>query len=184
MRLVWTSWPRAKYFLVRQNQTKFSQSLLHHMTTKSYKFWTILFQLRLDATNGRQRTTNKTILFCNNFFLYYFESGRESHQDTAEDVDLKINFTLSLNLANGCLCLLTPAYDATPHSSITYVRSVEFQMEIKIICYCSFRSQTTQILVISPMFCRRLPKFENTRAELMTGALPSLPWSVCASTNA
>ena len=57
------------------------------MTTKSYKFWTILFQLRLDATNKHERTTNEKILSCNNIFLYYFESEQESHQDAAEDVD-------------------------------------------------------------------------------------------------
>ena len=57
------------------------------MTTKSYKFWTILFQLRLDATNKHERTTNEKILSWNNFFFYYFESEQESHQDAAEDVD-------------------------------------------------------------------------------------------------
>lgn len=57
------------------------------MTIKGYKFWTILFQLRLDATNKHERTTNEKILSCNNFFLYYFESEQESHQDAAEDVD-------------------------------------------------------------------------------------------------
>ena len=33
--------------------------------------------------------------------------------------------------------------------SITYKRSIEFQMEIKIICRRGFSSQTTQIVVIS-----------------------------------
>ena len=32
--------------------------------------------------------------------------------------------------------------------SITYKRSLEFQMEIKIICRRGFGSQTTQIVVI------------------------------------
>ena len=33
--------------------------------------------------------------------------------------------------------------------SITYKRSVEFEMEIKIICRSGFGSQTTQVVVIS-----------------------------------
>ena len=57
------------------------------MTIKGYKFWTILFQLRLDATNKHEQTINENILSYNNVFLYYFESEQESHQDAAEDVD-------------------------------------------------------------------------------------------------
>ena len=45
---------------------------------------------------------------------------------------------------------IIPSHTA-PHLnfSITYKRSVEFQMEIKIICRRGFGSQTTQIVVIS-----------------------------------
>ena len=37
----------------------------------------------------------------------------------------------------------------TLNFSITYKISIEFQMEIKIICHRGFGSQTTQIVVIS-----------------------------------
>ena len=49
---------------------------------------------------------------------------------------------------NGCIYF--PSHTA-PHLnfSITYKRSVEFQMEIKIICRRGFGSQTTQIVVNS-----------------------------------
>ena len=47
--------------------------------------------------------------------------------------------------------MFTVSYGAAPHLnfSITYKRSAEFQMEIKIICRRGFGSQTTQIVVIS-----------------------------------
>ena len=52
---------------------------------------------------------------------------------------------------NACICL--PSHKALHlNFSITYNRSVEFQMEIKIICRRGFGSQTTQIVVIS-RFC-------------------------------
>ena len=46
------------------------------------------------------------------------------------------------------MCLLSHAAPH-PNFSITCERSVEFQLEIKIICRCGFCSQTTQIVVIS-----------------------------------
>ena len=177
MRLVGTSWPRPKYFLVRPNQTKFSQSLLHHMTTKGYKCWTILFVdwTRQISTNGQPMKRFYPVIT----FSFIILSQNKRVIKTPQKTWIKNKLYSKLKFPNGCFCLPTPAYEATPHLSITYMSSVEFQMEIKIICHCSFRSQTTQILLrVSLMFCRRWPKSENTRAELLFRPLDLLFWRV------
>ena len=66
----------------------------------------------------------------------------------------------------------SPSHTA-PHLnfSITYKRSVEFQMEIKIICRRGFGLQTTQFVVISRCFfaweAEKCIKFSNARAALL-----------------
>ena len=89
------------------------------------------------------------------FFLYIVDSRREivgtlSSQDgnAKEAFDKKCISALNWNLKNGCICL--PSHTAPQlNFSLTYRRSVEFQMEIKIICRRGFASQTTQIVEIS-----------------------------------
>ena len=68
------------------------------------------------------------------------------------------------------MCLLS--FYGAIFQDTTYESSVEFQMEISIIFRRGFRSQTTQILVISRCFflertAKRCTKFHKTCADLL-----------------
>ena len=180
MRLVGTSWPRPKYFLVRPNQTKPNSVNPYYIiwllrVTNFEQFCFNLDWTRQISTNGQPMKRFYPVIT----FSFIILSQNKRVIKTPQKTWIKNKFYSKLKFPNGCFCLPTPAYEATPHLSITYVSSVDFQMEIKIICHCSFRSQTTQILLrVSLMFCRRWPKSENTRAELLFRPLDLLFWRV------
>ena len=75
--------------------------------------------------------------------------GTFSRQDgnAKEDVDCNMNIYFSQSFENGWICLLS-LMALHLNFSLTYIRSIEFHREIKLICRRGFPSQTTQILAI------------------------------------